>query len=322
MATLLVLGASGTMGQLIVREAVRRDLRVILAGRRADQLMQLASTLPAGQARAATVDIGDTATLAPVIGDADVVLNTVGPFSRFAEPIVSACLQARTAYVDLANELPAVTALLDRDDEARRQGVQLVTGAGFGVVATETVALVLAHASPQPLKSIEVAAAQAVAYASSGVQATIADVLAQGSPRYVDGRLVFSPLGEGATVLEFPDGPRHVIPVPIGDLVAAQRATRAPNVVAYAPLPGERSVQPDQATDLCSIALARGCTADGVQTEAEISFGEGFEASARIAIEVAVRTLGTRRPGAWTPGQLFGTELALACGGVVRGPLA
>jgi hypothetical protein len=121
-------------------------------------------------------------------------------------------------------------------------------------------------------------------------------------------------------MLQFPDGPRQAIPAPVGDVVAAQRATGAANVIAYAPLPAERSVQPDHATDWRSVAMAVGCTADGAQIEADLSFGEGCEASAAIAVEVAVRTLADPRPGAWTPGQRFGTELALACGAVVRPP--
>jgi short subunit dehydrogenase-like uncharacterized protein len=267
------------------------------------------------------VDLGAPATLQSVVSQADVVLNTVGPFSRYAEPIISACLQSRTSYVDLANELSAVRALLDRDDEARQLNVQLITGAGFGVVATETLALMLAGASRQPLRSVQVAAAQAVAYASRGVQATIADSLAQGSPRYVDGRLVAARLGEGATTIQFADGPRNVIPVPTGDLIAAQRATGAPDVVAYLPAPETRTTQPDQKIgDLRSLALALGCRVDGTHIEADLSFGEGLEASATIAVEVALRALGNPRPGAWTPGQLFGPELAMACGAVVQGP--
>jgi short subunit dehydrogenase-like uncharacterized protein len=318
MTTIAVLGASGTVGRLIAREAARRDVHVILAGRQAEPLIELASSLPAGLAHAAIVDVVDPATLESVIAQADLVLNTIGPFSRFAEPIVSACVQAATPYVDLANELSAVRALLDRDEEARRHEVQLVTGAGFGVVATETLALMLAHASP--LQSIQVAAAQAVAYASRGVKATIADGMAQGSPRYVDGQLVVGAFGEGVTTVQFPDGPRQVIPAPVGDLLAAQRATGARDVVAYVTLPGERSVQTKPVANLRSVATAFGCSADNTRTEADLSFGEGFEASATIAVEVALRTLQAPRPGAWTPGQLFGTGLALACGAVVQGP--
>jgi saccharopine dehydrogenase (NAD+, L-lysine-forming) len=321
MTTFLVLGASGTMGRLIAREAARRDFRLVLAGRHADPLIDLASTFGSGQARAAIVDVYDPRTLDPAFAGVDVVLNTIGPFTRLAEPVIAASLRTQTAYVDLANELSAVQVLLDRDDEARRQGVALVTGAGFGVVATETLALLLARASQQPLHSIEVGAAQAVAFASAGVQTTIAESLAFGSPRYVDGQLVVGPLGEGATTLQFPTGSRRVIPVPVGDLVAAQRASGAPNVVAYAPLPAERSALA-AAEELRSTAVAAGWSADGPRLEAQLTFGEGFQASATIAVEVAARIAAEPRPGAWTPGQLFGPELALACGALVRGPAA
>jgi saccharopine dehydrogenase (NAD+, L-lysine-forming) len=323
MAIIALLGATGTMGRLIAREATRRGHQVVLAGRHVDELVELASTLPSGQSRAAIVDLGNPATLEQVISQADVVLNTVGPFNRFAAPIVAACLHTTTPYVDLSNELSAVRALLDRDADARQRGVPLVTGAGFGVVATETLALMLADASPRPLQSVQVVAAQDVAYATTGVQATIADSLAQGSPRYLDGGLVAAPFGEGATTLQLGGAPRQVVPAPTGDLVAAQRATGAPDVVAYVPVPGERgSAGSTRDREFRSVAFALGRGADGTHIEADLRFGEGFEASATIAVEVAVRTAADAPPGAWTPGQLFGSQLAPACGAVVAGPRA
>ncbi|MGI3783807.1 MAG: hypothetical protein ACRYG2_23825, partial [Janthinobacterium lividum] len=68
-----------------------------------------------------------------------VVVNTIGPFTRTTPPVVDACLAAGSDYVDLANDLAAVPALLARGAEAARAGRTLVTGAGFGVTATESV---------------------------------------------------------------------------------------------------------------------------------------------------------------------------------------
>jgi hypothetical protein len=180
----------------------------------------------------------------------------------------------------------------------------------------------LARASQQPLDSIEVAAASAVAYASPGVQASISDALAEGSPRYVANELLVRPLGEGATMLDFPDGARRAIPAPVGDLLAARRATHAPNVVAYAPVPAERSAHSTGNGELRSVAMAVAWTPDGRKLDAALTFGEGFQASAAIAVEVAMRTVTSPCPGTWTPCQLFGPELAAACGAVVRGPQA
>jgi saccharopine dehydrogenase (NAD+, L-lysine-forming) len=307
------------MGRRIAHEAGRRDAQLVLAGRRADQLVQLASTFRPGQARAAIVDLGQPEHLDALIAEVDVVINTVGPFNRLAAPVIAASLRARRPYVDLANELSAVRALLDRHEEARRQDVTLVTGAGFGVVATEALAIMLARASQQPLDTIRVAAAPAVGYASPGVQATYSDALAEGSPQYVANELVVRPVGEGATTLEFPDRPRRAIPAPVGDLLAARRATHAPNVVAYAPLPAEHA---SGNGELRSTAMAAGWTRDGRRLDTSLTFGEGLQASAAIAVEVAIRTVASPCAGTWTPCQVFGPELAAACGAVVRGPQA
>jgi saccharopine dehydrogenase (NAD+, L-lysine-forming) len=314
---MLLVGATGTMGRLIAEEAARRDLDLVLAGRDADRLAEMARTFRAGQARTMIVDVAASQPLEPVVAGADLVLNTVGPFARLAPPLIDACLRAGIPYIDLANELDAVLALLDRDVEARRRSVTLVTGAGFGVLATETLALLLARAAATPLRSVRVLAAPAVAETSQGVQTTVAETLGHGSARYIDGQLVRLPVGQGATRLESAGDAVQVIPVPAGDLVAARRATGAPDVVAYAPLPAERPLM-RAAQEMRSYAWAAGCTDQGAQLEARLRFGEGCRASAVIAVETAVRLLARPQPGAWTPGQLFGPELATACGAVVE----
>lgn len=319
MNTVLLVGASGIMGGLIAHEAARRNLRLVLAGRHQDRLVELAGALGRGQASALLLDAASPQALDDAVSGTDLVLNTVGPFTRLAPPLIDACLRAGVPYVDLANELEAVLALLARDAEARRRPVTLVTGAGFGVTATETLALLLARSTTDPLRTVRVVSAPAVAYASPGVQATVAEALAHGSARYVDGELVRTPLGEGATLLDGLGDLGQVIPVPQGDLVAAQRATSAPNVVAYAPARAERPLAPVTTQEVRSHAWADGSTESGRRLEARLSFGEGFQASAVIAVEVAVRVLATPRPGAWTPGQLFGPELALASGATIRG---
>jgi hypothetical protein len=87
-------------------------------------------------------------------------------------------------------------------------------------------------------------------------------------------------------------------------------------------VPEEHSVAQPAADALRSVAMATACTADGRWLRAELSFGEGFAASAAIAVEVAVRLASAPRAGAWTPGQLFGPQFAAACGAVIQPPQA
>jgi short subunit dehydrogenase-like uncharacterized protein len=142
----LLLGAAGNSGRLIAAELAARGLSVRLAGRRRGPLEDLARALAADGAttHVRTVDVSDAASLAEAIAGVGVVLSTIGLFARQAAPVIDACLTAGVSHVDIANEWPAVRGLLDRDEQARTHGVALVTGAGFGPAATETLVLRLA----------------------------------------------------------------------------------------------------------------------------------------------------------------------------------
>src|SRR5207247_6317110 len=97
------------------------------------------------------------------------------------------------------------------------------------------------------LVEVRLATAPAVASTSAGVRATVAEALAGDSARYRDGQLVAAPLGLGEWTVTFPDGPRRVVPVPVGDLVAAQRATGAPDVVVFGDISAHAGTAPEAA---------------------------------------------------------------------------
>jgi saccharopine dehydrogenase (NAD+, L-lysine-forming) len=301
----LLLGAAGNSGALIAAELAARGLSVRLAGRRAAPLADLARALTAQRAdgRACAADVDEPTSLAAVLAGARVVLNTVGPFTRRAGPVLAACLAAGVSYLDIADEYPAVSGLLDRDGEARERGVVLVTGAGFGPAATETLVLRLVERTDGPPLRVRVAAAAAVTRHSDGVAQTVREALGEGALSYRDGRLVREPLGSGATVLTFGGAPRPVFPAPVGDLEAARRASGAADVVAYQQDPGAPAAGGE------SVAWAEATGRDGRTRTAELRAGEGVLATAAIAAEAARRVLAGAAPGAWTPGRLFGAGL-------------
>ncbi len=302
----LLLGAAGSSGRLIAAELAARGLSVRLAGRRRGPLEDLARALGADGATAGvrTVDVGDAASLAEVIAGAGLVLSTIGPFARQAAPVIDACLAAGVSYVDIANEWAAVRGLLDRGDQARARGVTLVTGAGFGPAATETLVLRLVDQMGAVPGLVRVAAAAEVTHRSDGVRQTIQESLAQGvAMTYRDGQVVREALGRGATVLTFGGIQRQMLPGPVGDLETARLASGAANVVAYITDPAA----PGSGTGSFTWAEAVG---PGGQTfTAELRAGEGVLVTAAIAAETARRVLAGARPGAWTPGQLFGAGL-------------
>jgi saccharopine dehydrogenase (NAD+, L-lysine-forming) len=303
----LLLGAAGNSGRLIAAELAARGLSVRLAGRRRGPLEELARVLGADGATTdvRTVDVGDATSLAEAITDVGVVLSTIGPFARQAGPVIDACLAAGVSYVDIANEWAAVRGLLDRDEQARAHAVTLVTGAGFGPAATETLVLRLAGQMGAVPDLVRVAAAAAVTRHSDGVLQTIQESLSQGvTITYRDDQVVREPLGSGAAILTFGGAQRQMLPGPVGDLEAARLASGAANVVAYIADPAA----PSSGTSSCTWAEV--VTPGGHIAVAELVAGEGVRATAAIAAETARRVLAGAKPGAWTPGQLFGADFA------------
>jgi short subunit dehydrogenase-like uncharacterized protein len=302
----LLLGAAGSSGQLIAAELAARGLSLRLAGRRLGALSDLARVLTAEGAATEVhaVDASDAASLAEAIAEVGVVLSTIGPFARKAGPVIDACLAAGVSYVDIANEWPAVRSLLDRDEQARAHQVALVTGAGFGPAATETLVLRLVARMGVVPTRVRVAAAAGVTRHSDGVRQTIRESLSDGvAITYRDGQVVREALGSGATVLTFGGAQRRMLPGPVGDVEAARLASGAADVVAYVADP----TAPSNGTDSHTWAEAVGPA--GQIAVAELWAREGVRTTAAIAAETTRRVLAGVAPGTWTPGQLFGAAL-------------
>ncbi|MEV6022514.1 saccharopine dehydrogenase NADP-binding domain-containing protein [Streptomyces sp. NPDC052036] len=343
-----VLGATGRTGRAIAARLAADRIPPVLVGRDPGRLRQLAETLgddvrtvAAGSVDAIVTQIGRQAP--------SVVVHTIGPFTETAAPVARACPPG-THYVDLANEPAAVTGLLGLHDEAVATGRCLVTGAGFGVLATESVVLRLCADRP-PATRVRV---DAVPRAGAGAEpvgpalaASVVDSLAFGGRRYEHGRLVRARLGVDVERLALPDGSAvHTVGSPSGELEAARRASGAPFVVAASSMvPAGRAVRaalPVVAVLLARPVLGRAAKrwlagarmtsgerggqvswararvqyADGSIRVGWLRAGRSGEFTAAVAAEVASRLArGEGRPGAHTPGSLFGPELAVKAGG-------
>ena len=104
-----VLGATGYTGGLIVHELRRRGLPVLAAARNADKLRRLADD--AGGVATVQVDVGDRAGLERLAARSRVLINTVGPFIDYGEPVVRAAIahgaSTMTRDLDLAAPMTA-----------------------------------------------------------------------------------------------------------------------------------------------------------------------------------------------------------------------
>jgi short subunit dehydrogenase-like uncharacterized protein len=79
-----------------------------------------------------TADVGDPASLEAMASRARTVVNLVGPYTRYGEPVIAACIAGGAHYVDADGAIPFSRRMAERyDDAAREAGVKVVKTCGF-----------------------------------------------------------------------------------------------------------------------------------------------------------------------------------------------
>ena len=343
-----ILGATGRVGRAVAARLVESNIILVLVGRDRERLSQVVTSL---DKELRTLVAGSPEEIATEISRQRpaLVINTIGPFTETTVLIARACLPY-SHYIDLANDVISVSALLDLHEEAVAAGCTLVTGAGFGVLATESVVMKLCQDRPTPdrvrtdaLASVEIEAG----VIGEALAATIIDGLPYGGRYYKNGRLVRNRVGSSLTNITLPDG-SHVTAasVPFGELVAAQRASGAPYVLSASSEiptgPAVRAILPFAMAllhikPLRTLAKRRLASLkisdrerpreyswghayvqwpDGTDQQGWLRMGDAQAFTAMVAAKVAERLIqGKGQSGAYTPGALFGPELAEAAGG-------
>lgn len=342
-----ILGATGRTARAIAGVLDEAGVALVLTGRdrsRLDEAARALSSAPRLAVGSLEGLVGEFAADPPVV-----VINTVGPFALTAEQVLAG-LPPGSHYVDVANEYAALEAVMRRDKDAVAGGQTLVTGAGFGVVATESVVVRLCESRP-PATRVRVDALPSVATApgamGSALAGTIVESLPFGRRQVRDGRLVMTPFDDTPARLRTPDGDAlRTANFSSGDLLAAWLASRAQHVVAASSeVPSGRAVRlalpalsilarspqmrriainrlarvqfsARERPRSCSWGHARVQWPSGVTREGWLRAGDAMDFTAAAAAEVTLRLLrGEGRSGAHTPARLFGTGVAQAAGG-------
>jgi short subunit dehydrogenase-like uncharacterized protein len=158
-----LLGATGFTGRLAAEYmatamAGRQD-RWAIAGRSRGKLEALRAELTAIDAECDQVgiveaDVGDLVSLLDLADGSRVVISTVGPYARYGEPVVQACVRQRADYVDITGEPAFVKLVASRyGRDAARQGVRVVSCCGFDSIPPDLGVFTAVEQLPgQPLK--------------------------------------------------------------------------------------------------------------------------------------------------------------------------
>jgi short subunit dehydrogenase-like uncharacterized protein len=125
---IVLFGATGYTGDLTARALVDRGARPVLAGRDKGRLDALANELGGLETNVADVSAPDT--LRALVERGDVLISTVGPFTKLGRPAVEAAIAAGAHYLDSTGEGGFIREVFERyGPQAKDAG--LLTAFGY-----------------------------------------------------------------------------------------------------------------------------------------------------------------------------------------------
>ena len=344
MHRILIYGANGYTGQLIVEALALRGFKPVLAGRNRDALEALAQKF---RLTRRVFELGEPAEIARNLDGIELLLNCAGPFSKTCEPLLEACLALKVHYLDITGEIDVFALCHHAHNRARHQGVVVAPGIGFDVVPTDCLAAMLKQRLADA--SELVLAFEATGGPSPGTARTSVEGLAKGGRVRRDGQLVDVPLAFKTREFERNGQRRTAMTIPWGDVYTAYVSTGIANIEVYMTVSPKsvarmrwlRHAQPllrfeplRKFFESRAVARAQGPDAERRRTSGCTIWGEvrnaagrevklmlttpnGYALTASAALGIVKRVLDAAPAGGYyTPSQLMGPEYVLGLPGV------
>lgn len=343
---LLIYGATGYTGRLILDEALGRGLRPVLSGRNAEAVRALAAQHGL-EARPASLE--DAKALRAALEGMGAVLHCAGPFVRTVSAMLEACVALGVHYLDITGEIAVFEEIARRSERAREAGITLLPGVGFDVVPTDCLAAHLKRRLPG-------ATSLSLAFSggsgpSRGTAATVIEGMGRGGAIRRDGRITRVPTAWRTREIQFADKTRLCVTIPWGDVSTAFHSTGIPNITTYMATSSgglrtlrlSRLLEPVLGLDAMKRfmlarlqsrpagpsagALARtqsqvwgeATDANGAVVRSRLTAPNGYTLTALAAVRAAERLMAGGVPvGFLTPSKAFGAEFVLEIPGTSR----
>jgi len=345
----LIYGATGYTGRLIAERLRNSRRHVVVSGRTLDRVQALSAALGvAGR----TIAIDDAEALDSALDDVDVLINAASPFALTASALIESCLRTNTHYLDITGELPVFQNAFLQDEAARTRGIMIMPGAGFGVVASDCLAVHVAALVPNA-KYLRIAVLRPSSFSRGTFRSALGVASSPVSIRR-NGRLTLLPVGRLQRAFDFGDGERESVAVSWADVFTAYHSTGIRNIEAYfeagfaaralyqlgAGVAGAMQLRPVRALiDAVAGAWPEGPSEVRRQSErcvvvaeaedswrqvrgARLETPDGYSFTAEAAATIAKRIIGGDFvSGFQTPARVYGADLALQFKGTSRNEL-
>ena len=341
----MIYGANGYSGELAARLAVSRGLSPILAGRNREAVERLGQELGL-PVRVFSLDSeADTRTH---LRDVAAVLHCAGPFSRTSAPMLEACIETGTHYLDITGELDVFEAIHNQNERIATASIVALPGTGFDVVPSDCLAAKLKRAVPGA-DSLSIGFRSSHGKGGPGTMKTMFEGMAKGARVRRDGKIV---LKTEQMVKSFPfidDKEQPAVALSWGDVATAYRSTGIPNIECFIGVPKQqiKGMQPSPGVRrVLSLPLVqkygqkaigrlvKGPTEDerrgghmylvgevsapdGSRKRMRLTLPDGSEFTAAAALACVERVLAGDVPaGAQTPATAFGADFVDSLEGV------
>ena len=138
-------GFSGRQATIYLRDHAPPELRWAIAGRNQVKLHNLRRQLGLSASVGTLIaDSREKASVDEMVGATRALASTAGPFAKYGDPVVEACVEQGTHYADITGETPWVRSLIERFHErAAAEGTRIVPCCGFDSVPSDLGTLLL-----------------------------------------------------------------------------------------------------------------------------------------------------------------------------------
>jgi short subunit dehydrogenase-like uncharacterized protein len=225
----MVYGATGFSGRMLAEKLRESGRDLVLAGRDAARLEAVAHALRTAYR---VFNLSDSERIEHGLADIALLLNAAGPFVDTAPVLIDACIATHTHYLDLAGEWPVFATAQSRGREAAAQGVMVMPGVGFAIVASDCL---LAHAGASAEDTVLLRLAiSRPAVMSRGTFRSVLSLTSRSVVVRRDGELVSMPVGQLERSFDFGEGLRTSLAVSWPDVVTAEQTTGVTSIEVYA----------------------------------------------------------------------------------------
>ena len=140
----LALGGSGDMGRMAVAILLESPevTSITVADKNYERANHLVDLIGSDKLKAVEIDVTEHDKLVKLLLSHDLVMNTVGPFYKFATVILNAVIEAGKPYVDICDDWKPTLDLLDMNEKAKEANITAIIGIGASPGITNLMAVV------------------------------------------------------------------------------------------------------------------------------------------------------------------------------------